>query len=187
MELKIISKKCKKGYKHCRCRKSFLFCVLVLSSLLLVLSSCGYHMVGSRFLPFDSINIKHVDNRTYEPRLEEKLHNALSEEFINQGIKTESLSADLTLEAVITRFELSAIGAVDESVREQNIIMLVDIKVIDKDDVIEFKSMGSPILITFQTTGTVPQTVDLRDRATIKASREIAKDIVSRIIMNYAK
>ena len=65
--------------------------------------------------------------------------------------------------------------------------MLVDIRVIDRDDVIEFKSMGSPILITFQTTGTVPQTVDLRDRATIKASREIARDIVGRIIMNYAK
>jgi hypothetical protein len=144
-------------------------------------------MVGSRFLPFDSINIRHIDNKTYEPRLEEKLHNALSEEFINQGIKAEDVSADITLEARITRFELGAIGAVDESVREQEIIMLVDIKVMDKDDVIEFKSMGSPILITFQTTGTVPQAVDLRDRATIKASREIARDIVGRIIMNYAK
>ncbi len=160
---------------------------LLLTSLFILVSSCGYHMVGSRFLPFDSINIRHIDNRTYEPRLEEKLHNALSEEFINQGIKAEGVSADITLEASITRFELGAIGAVDESVREQEIIMLVDIKVIDKGDVIEFKSMGSPILITFQTTGTVPQTVDLRDRATIKASREIARDIVGRIIMNYAK
>jgi len=144
-------------------------------------------MVGSRFLPFDSINIKHVDNRTYEPRLEDKLHNALSEEFINQGIKVEGPSADITLEAAITRYELGAIGVVDESIREQEIIMLVDIKVIDKGNVIEFKSMGSPILITFQTTGTVPQTIVLEDRATIKASREIAKDVVSRIIINYAK
>ena len=163
------------------------FNFLLLTSLFILVSSCGYHMVGSRFLPFDSINIKHVDNRTYEPRLEEKLHNALSEEFINQGIKAEGPSGDIILEAVITRFELGAIGAIDESVREQEIIMLVDIKVIDKDEVIEFKSMGSPILITFQTTGTVPQTVDLRNRATIKASREIARDIVGRIIMNYAK
>ena len=163
------------------------FNFLLLTSLFILVSSCGYHMVGSRFLPFDSINIRHIDNRTYEPRLEEKLHNALSEEFISQGIKAEGVSADITLEASITRFELGAIGAVDESVREQEIIMLVDIKVMDKEDVIEFKSMGSPILITFQTTGTVPQTVDLRDRATIKASREIARDIVGRIIMNYAK
>ncbi len=163
------------------------FYLLLVTCYVLLLSSCGYNMVGSRFLPFDSINIKHIDNRTYEPRLEEKLHNALSEEFINQGIKAEGPSADITLDAAITRFELGAIGAVDESVREQKIIMLVDIKVIDRGDVIEFKSIGSPVLITFQTTGTVPQTVDLRDRATIKASREIAKDIVSRIIMNYAK
>ena len=176
-----------KGNNNGRSSKLVVFNFLILTSYLLLLSSCGYHMVGSGFLPFDSINIKHVDNRTYEPRLEEKLHHALSEEFINQGIKAEGSTADITLEAVITRFELGAIGTVDERVREQNIIMLVDIKVIDKGDVIEFKSMGSPIMITFQTTGTVPQTVDLRDRATIKASREIAKDIVSRIIMNYDK
>ncbi len=181
------SEKWKMGNWQCGSRKTVAFNFILLCSMFLLLSSCGYNMVGSRFLPFDSINIKHIDNRTYEPRLEEKLHNALSEEFINQGIKAEGPSADITLDVVITRFELGAIGAVDESVREQQIIMLVDIKVIDKDDVIEFNSMGSPVLITFQTTGTVLQTVDLRDRATIKASREIAKDIVSRIIMNYAK
>jgi len=177
----------KTGNKKCDRRNVVVVKFLLLTSYLLLLSSCGYHMVGSRFLPFDSIYIKHIDNRTYEPRLEEKLHNALSEEFINQGIKAEGPSADITLDVAITRFELGAIGAVDESVREQQIIMLVDIKVIDKDNVIEYHSMGSPVLITFQTTGTVPQTVDLRDRATVKASKEIAKDIVSRIIMNYAK
>ena len=179
--------KCEKGDINRKSRKLFVVNFLLLTSLFILVSSCGYHMVGSRFLPFDSINIKHVDNRTYEPRLEDKLHNALSEEFINQGIKVEGPSADITLEAAITRFELGAIGVVDESIREQEIIMLVDIKVIDKGNVIEFKSMGSPILITFQTTGTVPQTIFLEDRATIKASREIAKDVVSRIIINYAK
>ena len=177
----------KRENSKCCIKKTGVFYLLLVTCYLLLLSSCGYHMVGSRFLPFDSIYIKHIDNRTYEPRLEEKLHNALSEEFINQGIKAEGPSADITLDVAITRFELGAIGAVDESVREQQIIMLVDIKVIDKGDVIEYHSMGSPVPITFQTTGTVPQTVDLRDRATIKASKEIAKDIVSRIIMNYAK
>ena len=41
--------------------------------LLLFLTSCGYRVVGSNFLPFDSIHIKHVENKTYEPRLEESL------------------------------------------------------------------------------------------------------------------
>ena len=177
----------KRENSKCCVRKSGIFYLLLMTFYSLLFNACGYLMVGSSFLTFDSINIKHIDNRTYEPRLEEKLHNALSEEFINHGIRADGPAADITLEAVITRFELGAIGAVDERVREQEIIMLVDIKVIDKDDVIEFKSMGSPIMITFQTTGTVSQTVDRRDRATIKASREIAKDIVSRIIMNYAK
>ena len=62
---------------------------IFLKGMILVLAlfiySCGYRVVGSSFLPFESINIKHVKNETYEPRLEERLHLALSKEFINQG------------------------------------------------------------------------------------------------------
>ncbi len=179
--------KCKAANRKSESRKLVFFYFLLLSSYFLLLSSCGYHMVGSRLLSFDSIHITHVDNKTYEPKLEEKLHNALSEEFVTQGIKAGGASSDVTLEAVITRFELSAIGTIDASVREQEIIMFVDVRIIDSGDVTEFKSIGSPIKITFETAGTVPQAVDQRDRASIKASREIARDIVSRIIINYAK
>lgn len=161
--------------------------VLLTSYFSLLMSSCGYHMVGSRLLSFNSIHIKHVSNMTYEPRLEEKLHTALSEEFVTQGIKAGGVSSDVALEAVITRFELGAIGTIDASVREQEIIMFVDVRIIDNEDVIEFRSIGSPIKITFETTGTVLQAVDQRDRASNKASREIARDIVSRIIIHYAK
>jgi hypothetical protein len=153
----------------------------------LLLSSCGYKIIGSRFLSFDSVTIKSVQNNTYEPRLEERLHNALSSEFISQGIEVKASDADIDLEATITAFELGAIGAVDDTIKEQEIIMLVDIKVIDEDMVTEFKAMRSPIKITFQTTGTVSQSVSHKERATDKACVEIAKEIASRIILSYAK
>ncbi len=83
--------------------------------LLLTLSSCGYHLIGSRLLPFNSITIKQVQNKTYEPRLEEKLHNALSKEFITQGIKVQRSGGDVEMEATINNFELGAIGAIDDT------------------------------------------------------------------------
>lgn len=163
------------------------FLILFLLVIPFFLLSCGYRLVGSKFLPFDSVTIKQVQNETYEPRLEERLHNALSNEFINQGIEVKAANGDIDLEAVITTFALGAIGAVDETVKEQTIVMYVDIKLIDEGNITEFKRMQSPIKITFQSTGTVSEAVARKEEATEKAASEIAKEIVSRIIIQYAK
>ena len=158
--------------------------VLVLA---LFISSCGYRIVGSSFLPFDSITIKHIENKTYEPRLEESMHMALSKEFINQGIDVNAAGANVELEVTGTNFEVGAIGAVDETIKEQELIMEADIRIIDKGKIIEFKSMRSPIKITFQTTGSVTDAVVQKEAAIDKASSEIAKEIVGRIILKYAE
>ena len=155
--------------------------------LLLTLSSCGYHITGSRLLPFDSITIKQVQNKTYEPGLEEKLHNALSKEFISQGIEVQKASSDVELEATITTFALGSIGAINDKIKEQSIILKVYIKLVDHGDITEFKTMDSPIKITYQTTGTVVESVARKERAAQKACDEIAKEIVGRIILKYAK
>jgi hypothetical protein len=149
--------------------------------------SCGYRLVGSRLLPFNSITIQPVKNNTYEPRLEEKMNIALSNEFINQGIEIKASGGDADLETTITEFALGAIGAVDETVKEQEIIMYADLKLTSDGKVTEFKSIISPIKITFQTTGTVSQAAALKEVSTEKACREIAREIVSKVIIEYAK
>jgi len=161
--------------------------ILLFGICCLLVSSCGYHIIGSRSLPFHTITIKPVENKTYEPGLEERLHVALSREFINQGIGVTSSGGDVSLEVVITLFQLGAIGAVDETVKEQELIMRTDITLKDQDRVMEFWDTSSPIKITFQSTGTVTESVARKETASDKACSEIAKEIVSRIILNYAK
>lgn len=161
--------------------------MLLFFSFIFLVSSCGYRMIGSKFLPFDSITIKPVLNQTYEPRLEEKMHNALSEEFIRQGIRVKADGSTVYLETVVTNFGLSAVGMDDEKVVEQSISMNVNVKIVEAGKATEFRSMRSPINITFQSTGTVSETVANKERAIDKASREIAKEIVSRIIIRYAR
>ncbi len=144
-------------------------------------------MVGSRHLPFSSVTIKPIQNKTYEPRLEEKLHKALSEEFISQGINVIVSNGDVTIETTITIFALGAIAAINENVQEQTITMRADVKIIDKERVIEFNSMESPIRITFQTAGTVTDSVMQKERAIEKACREIASEIVGKMVLRYAE
>ncbi len=165
-------------------RRSRLFGAALCSLLIL---SCGYHVVGSKPLPFNSVTIQPVHNETYEPKLEERLHNALSKEFITQGIKVKAANGDVDLIATITTFELRSIASIEEKVQEQTITLKTNIKIIDGERVIEFKSMQSPIRITFQSSGTVTESVVEKENAIDKAFSEIAKEIISKIVIRYAR
>jgi len=168
-------------------KQSLLVCLLLVLCYLLAVSSCGYRLIGSTPLPFRSVTIKQVLNKTYEPRLEEKMHNALSKEFINQGIEVMNSGGEVELETTVLNFQIGAIASVNEMIKEQSIILQVDIRLTDHSKVIEFKSLESPIKITFQSTGTVTESAAFKERATDKACSEIAKEMVSRIILRYAK
>ncbi len=170
-----------------RSRQNYLIISLLFIVVVFFIFSCGYKIVGSNFLPFDSITIKLVKNKTYEPRLEERLHNALSSEFISQGIKIAHSGGDAELEATITRFAVGAVGSIDEDVKEQNLIMLVDVKIVTNGEIVEFKSIQSAIYISFDSSGSISDSVANKERATDKASREIAKEIVSKLIIRYVK
>ena len=164
-----------------------IFYSLILVSQLILLVSCGYSIIGSQHLPFNSITISPIVNSTYEPRLEERLHLALSKEFLGQGIKVMAAGGEITLDATVTTFMLRTIAAVDENVKEQELILRVDVRLDDKGRVTEFASVESPIRITFETTGTVSEHVVEKERATDKAFSEISKEIVSNIIIQYVK
>jgi hypothetical protein len=163
-------------------------CVKASFSLILFMLavSCGYHIVGSKPLPFRSVTIHQVQNTTYEPRLEEKLHNALSQEFITQGIQVMASGGEMDLTATITTFQLGAIAHIDEVVQEQAITFQVNVLITGRERTIEFKTMQSPIRITFQTTGTVSEAVTQKERAIEKACSEIAREIISNMIIRYA-
>jgi len=173
-------------YEKSETIKIHIFCILLLVSCFLFVS-CGYRLIGSGSLPFDSITIKPVKNNTYEPKLEEKMHMALSNEFINQGMEVKAAGSDTVLETTIKTFALGAVAAVDETIKEQKIVMHVELRLVSNGKTTEFNSMVSPIQITFQSTGTVSESVARKEAAADKACREIAKEIVSKIIIEYAK
>ncbi|MBC8412983.1 MAG: hypothetical protein ISR96_04785 [Nitrospira sp.] len=152
-----------------------------------VLLSCGYRIIGSTVLPFSSIIIKPVENRTYEPGLQDRLHSALSREFINLGISVNRIESPVVLEASVIAFTLGAVGSINEVIKEQELVMKVDIRLTDHERVTEFRAMASPIKITFLAAGTVSETVAEKERAIEKASEEIAKETISKIIVQYAK
>ncbi|MBI4686618.1 MAG: hypothetical protein HY756_02400 [Nitrospirae bacterium] len=150
------------------------------------LSSCGYHVIGAKSLPFNSVTIKPVINKTFEPRLEERLHMALSKEFIRHGINIVP-RGDIELDTAIIKFDLGEIAVVDERVKEQSIIMRVDIKVMRRGETTEFLSVEPPIQITFPSAGSVNEAVIQKQKAIEKACAEIARELIGRLIIRYVQ
>ena len=104
-----------------------------------------------------------------------------------EGGEVKSSGGDIGLEAIIRTFQLGAIGSVNERVKEQTIIMKVDMKLIEGKTVTEFNQMESPIKITFETEGSVSDSVAQKEKSADKACKEIATELVGRIILKYAK
>lgn len=168
--------------------KKFLNLAICILQFAFFLTSCGYQLIGAKSLPFHSVTIMPVKNKTYEPHLEEKLHDALSREFFARDIRVMTYGGDIELTAIVKTFELSTIAARDERAQEQAITMQVDIRIIDKKGkVIEFTSLESPIKITFQAVGAVSDAVVQKEKAVDKACTEIARELLSRLVMRYAK
>jgi len=157
---------------------------------LLTLHGCGYHIVGSTSLPFDKITILPVQNRTYEPNLEDLLHQALSTEFTSQGINVNPSGVShsgVTLEAIIRSFSVNTIASSNEKVKEQSVTMEVDFRLRDGRRIMEFNSVRSPINITFQTAGSVTESVIEKQKALERITKEVARELISRIMLRYAE
>lgn len=163
------------------------FPLAIILLLFVSLSSCGYRLAGSKHLPFDSVTIQPVVNATFEPLLEDRLHRNLSRAFIRQGLDVLVSGGGMTVEATITDFELRAIGAVDERVKEEMILMTVDIRMIENGHVTDIRGMSSPITVSFQSEGSVSEAVSRKESAIEKVCAEIATEFVSRVIIGYAK
>ncbi len=85
--------------KQSAMRKAQCFQVpLVILLLCAVLSAlcplgCGYAIHNKASLPFRAIKIGKIENKTLEPKLQDRLYRALTEEFLKQGVDVNPVAA----------------------------------------------------------------------------------------------
>lgn len=104
-------------------RPMLLFALCSLLSALCFLTGCsGYKFQGRATLPFDSVRIGRIENRTFEPKLEDKLQKTLADELIKNGIMI-SKNAGHVITGVITKFELKPLTEKDGLAVEYEVII----------------------------------------------------------------
>lgn len=161
-------------------KRSFL--IPVLCFLLFVMSGCGYAIHRGASLPFREIAIGTIENKTVEPKLQDTLAVALTQEFLKQGI-TVSPSAPHTLSGVIHTFELRILSEKSDVAAEYEVVIQGNFRLTDPSGkVSEWKNVGSPFIVSFPATGQLNELIGRKEQASLKALKETAGEIVALLL-----
>lgn len=166
----------------CKIARSMVFSLIAVSCLLSAVFSCGYAVHSKASLPFHAIQIDGIENRTDEPKLEDKLSQALTDEFLRQGISVDRV-AGYHLRGKIDLFELRILSEMSDVATEYEIVMKGDFTVTDPSGKIrEFKDIGSPFIISFSWSGELTTLLAFKELASERAIRDMAQQIVAALL-----
>ncbi len=152
---------------------------------LLVLSGCGYSIHTSSSFPFDSVRIGRIVNVTSEPKLQDKLTIALTEEFLRHGIQVSHSSPNV-LTGTITDFRLRILSERGEFATEYEAVINGNFTFTDSEGKTRvLRNISSPFIESFsgeKATGSVAQIVSAKENTAETALRGLSMIIVSELI-----
>ena len=148
----------------------------------LLLSGCGYSVYTRSDLPFKEIKIGTIENKTLNPKLQDKLYAALTEEFMKNGIMVNPY-ADTKISAVLHKFEMSVLSEKKEITIEYRVVINADFIVEYKDGrKKEFKKIDSPFIVSFASSDDLATLLAKKDLVEERAMRDVAMRIIGALI-----
>ncbi len=163
--------------------RSRLLCYAVytlLSALCLV--GCGYTLQNRTTLPFDSIQIEGIENKTLEPKLQDRLYKALTEEFLKHGVTVQP-AAGYRLSGTIHLFELNVLSERKGTAIQYEVVMRGDFRLVGPSgDTKEVKNIGSPFIVSFPALGMLEDVLTFKEIASERAVKDMAMEIVAALI-----
>jgi len=166
-------------------KKNYAYAVrLILWSVLAgayLLSGCGYSVHRQSDLPFTDIQIGTIENKTLEPKLQDKLHKALTEEFMQNGIMVTP-GADTKLSAVIRDFDMKILSEKNDITVQYRIFIRADFTLVYKNGKTEIKNMDTPFIVTLTASNNLNKLLATKEPVEDQAMRDVAMRLVGTLI-----
>ncbi len=158
------------------------FCLIAISVALLSLCGCGYSIHPQSALSIKEIEIGLIENRTLEPKLQDKLHRALTEELMKQGIRV-SRGADHKIVGTIKGFELVGLSEKGGVMVEYRVQVSAQFKLLDREGkVVTARDISSPFIVTLTDQGDLGRLLAQKDIAEEQAMSDISMEVVGAIL-----
>ena len=160
------------------------FMLYTLCSMLIALSlyGCGYSLQSRAALPFDSIQIQRIENKTVEPKLQDRFYEAITQEFLKYGVTVQS-NADYKLSGTINRFELRVLSEKEGIAVEYEVIIKGDFRLVEPSGAVkDIKNIGSPFIISFTAPNPLESVLAFKELASEQAIRDMAMEVAAALI-----
>jgi Lipopolysaccharide-assembly len=162
--------------------KDFTLYTLCSMLIALILFGCGYTLQSKTKLPFDSIQIQGIENKTVEPKLQDMFYRAVTEEFLKYGVSVQS-HADYKLSGTINRYQLNVLSERRDVAQEYEVIITGDFRLVGPSgDVRDIKNIGSPFIVSFPVSGPLEDVLAFKEVASERAVRDMAMEVVAAFI-----
>lgn len=151
---------------------------------LFTLFGCGYSIQTRATLPFDTIAVGKIENKTLEPKLQDRFSRQLAETFSEYGFRISS-SAQYMLEGEITKFELQPLVEQNLTATQYKVVIEAYFRLIDisSGKIIPLVE-DSPFITYFSSAEKLQNILALKELSTNSALKDISQAVARRIIYN---
>jgi len=154
---------------------------LFVSLCCLLLTGCGYTLYGKSNLPFQSIAVSKIVNKTFEPSLEDRMQIALTDELMRSGFLIDS-GAGYRITGNLTTFELKTLSEKGGGAVEYEVTIKGDFRLVDPFGRARGLRNQGVFIVSFPSTDSLQTVIALKERATEKALKDFSSEIVASII-----
>lgn len=156
--------------------------VLLAVVILYALSGCGYTLQTKANLPFEAITIGRIENKTLEPKVQDRLNRALAEAFMGYGFRI-SPNARYRLEGDVSNFAMTALSEKDLTATEYEVSIHAVFRLIDTEkNSVTSIAVDNPFVTSLSAVGRLETLMSNKELATDKALKDIARELARRVI-----
>ncbi len=167
-----------------RFRQSALTCCLLLVTC--YLAGCGYTLQTTADLPFDTISIGRIDNKTLEPKLQDRFNRSLAEYLAQYGYQVGP--SRYILEGEITGFTLMPTTEQNLVATQYQIVITANFKLTDKTNGRSVPLIAStPFITYFGSSGSLVNVLAQKESATAGALQNLSLSVVTQITYNISQ
>lgn len=145
------------------------------------LSGCGYSLQGRTDLPFLSISLGKIENRTYEPRIEDRLQVALAEELMKSGFVIDADSG-YGIGGVINTFVLKALSEKSGTAVQYEVEIRGAFRLYEPSGASRPLAGGGAFIVSFQSADKIEDVKAREERATEKALKDLSSELVASLL-----
>lgn len=156
-------------------------CLLVVSLSFLFVSGCGYTLQGKASLPFGSITIGKIINKTFEPGVEDRMQLALVDELMKNGFTIDN-SGQHRIDGVINAFELRTLSTKSGVAVEYEVVVRGDFRLTEAAGKTRPLRNSGVYIVSFLSKDSLQGVMAMKEKAIERALKDLASEIAASII-----